>query len=186
MLRALRITFVTILVFITVQGGIVIGDQSWQHDVEDMVSQFLSCQTPIDDQSPCNYFLGRSLKRVYGITDFDDGSGGFLSANAIATYVQLNTDKWTSLGPAKSQDALTQAAGYANQMKAIVAVQVGTPHGHVALVLPGDLKHSGNWNLDAPNSASFFLNKPQQSYVGKPLSFAFQMPDGVTIYGRNY
>lgn len=158
----------------------------WQADVQAMLSQFLACQDPIDDQSPCNLFLGRALKRVYAITDFDDGHGGVISANAIATYVAVNADKWTSLGPANSQDTLTQAAGYANLGKAVIAVLTGVTHGHVALVLPGAVAHSGQWNLDVPNSASFFLNAPQNSYVGKSLSFAFRTPDGVTIYGRNF
>jgi hypothetical protein len=158
----------------------------WQADVQALLSQYLACQEPIDDTSPCNRFLGKALKSVYGISDFDVAPNDYMLANDIAIYVATNPDKWTSLGTADSQDALDQAAGYANLQKAVIAVHPGTGHGHVALVLPGALTPSGNWGLNVPNSASFFQNKPKQSYVGRGLSYAFTAPAGVTIYGRNY
>jgi hypothetical protein len=165
------------------------GDNSWQADVQHMLSEFMACQTPIDDQSPCNVFLGRALQRVYGISDFTDSArpGGYMSANQIATYVTVDS-KWTSLGNASSQANLTQAQGYANLMKAIIATYTAPGNGHVCLILPGMLQASGSWGLNVPNSASFFLNNPMASYVGGPLSKAFSADKkgNVNLYGRNF
>ena len=158
----------------------------WNSDVQALLGQYLACQEPIDDTSPCNRFLGKALKSVYGITDFDVTPNEYMLANEIAIYVATTPDKWTSLGPADDQDVLKDAAGYANLKKAVIAVQPGTPHGHVALILPGNLVPSGSWGLNVPNSASFFQNKPKKSYVAQGLSYAFSTPDGVTIYGRNF
>jgi hypothetical protein len=149
-----------------------------------MLSEFLSCKNPIDDQSPCNYFLGRALARVYDIHDFD-APGGYMSANAIAVYVKVSGN-WTKIGDATNQDKLTEAQGYANLKKPVIAVRSASDgHGHVAMILPGELSKSGIWNLMVPNSAAFLLDDPKHSYVGKGLAYAFGNPQGVEIYGRN-
>jgi hypothetical protein len=146
-----------------------------------MLGEFLTCKSPIDDISPCNYFLGRALMRVYGVNDFSTGADTYMRAAAIAAYV-ADSDKWTRLGEATDQSALRSAQGYANLGKPVIAVTSS----HVALVIPGDLVMSGNWNLKAPNSASFFIDEPAKSFVGKPLSYAFTSPANVQIYGRNF
>lgn len=162
----------------------------WQADVTRMLSQFLSCQTPIDDRSPCNFFLGRALKRVYGITDFDIPGvpDSFLSANAIADKVAAPDSNWTLLGTANVQDALDQAQGYANLKKPVIAAYKSSGHGHVCLILPGTMQLSSTWKTLVPNSASFSLDDPSHAYVGGLLSRAFG-PDKrpqVKLYGRNF
>jgi hypothetical protein len=157
----------------------------WQADVEAMLHEFMTCQTPIDDASPCNRFVGRALKRVYGIDDFNAGNGDFMNANQISVTVKTS-GKWTKLGDASTQNALNEAQGYANLKKAIIAVSTGSPHGHVAIILPGSLTKSEHWGLNVPNSAAFRMDKPKESYIGKPLSLSWRLPKGVEIYGRNY
>ncbi|WP_162601305.1 hypothetical protein [Occallatibacter savannae] len=159
----------------------------WEHDVTDMLNQFLSCQTPIDDRSPCNYFLARAVKKVYSVDDFFLAPDKPMSANAIAAFVAAD-QKWTSLGSCDKQLSLDQAQGYANLKKPVVAVYVAQPHGHVALILPGSASKSQTWGMQVPNSASFPLDAPQKAYVAGPLSKAFG-PDKktqVTLYGRNF
>lgn len=159
----------------------------WQDDVEKMLSEFLSCGGLTPPNKPCNTFLRQALKSVYKINDFDNGSGEYISANDIAAYVLIHTDIWTLLGDASSQKVLDDAQGYAKFGKAVIAVQPNpSGHGHVALILPGSQQYSGNWNLKCPNSASFFLNKPNNSYAFKPLSYAFTTTENVKIYGRNF
>ncbi|HVT18313.1 MAG TPA: hypothetical protein VHQ90_19320 [Thermoanaerobaculia bacterium] len=156
-----------------------------QSDLEKMLTEFLSCTEKGDDLSPCNVFSGRAVKRAYNITDFENppGSGKFLSANAIATYV-ATSNTWVKIGEASDQSTLTQAQAYANQGRAVLAVHPADPHGHVALVLPGALTPSSKWKLKVPNSACFFIGRPKEAYIGKGLGFAFSLPNGVKIYGR--
>ena len=186
----MRIASVTVLMTIAFVAAVPGegAEDEWTKDVEAMLTALLACKEPVDDISPCNRFAAQALKRVYGITDFDRPGkpGEFLSANEIATFVALNSDRWTSLGMATDQSALDEAQGNANLKKAVIAIAEGAPNGHVALVLPGNQTPSVTWHLKVPNSASFFLKKPKQSYVSKPLSFAFQTPAGVKIYGRNF
>ena len=163
-------------------------DFEWKADVERMLSEFLVCGGVIPENSPCNEFAAQALARVYGIHDFDKAGDGFMLANDIANFVEFS-DKWEKIGQASDQAALTAAQDAANAKQAVVAVFWNSvPHssGHVAMVLPGYLKTSGQWHLDCPNSASFLLNHPEKSYVGKMLSFAYgaDMKDNVTLYKR--
>lgn len=164
-------------------------NSNWKKDLETSLYQFMLCDDPLDDISPCNIFVGESLKVVYQIDDFfSEEKQRYLLANEIFDFLS-DSNAWTLLGKGDSQEALIEAQGYANLGKAIVAVMKSeTGSGHVALVLPGELGYSGNWGLNVPNSASFFLKNPNKSYIGKKLSFAFPSTDKgqVYLYGRNY
>lgn len=159
----------------------------WANEVNAILSEFLVCGGPIAENSPCNVFLSKAVKRIYGIDDFNIiGTNNQMTANQIAGFVE-NGDNWTLLGDATNQNCLNQAQGYANVGKAVIAVEyVSGAHGHVCLIIAGNLENSGNWKLNCPNSASFFLNKPAKSYVGRKLSYAFEKPQNVKIYGRNF
>jgi hypothetical protein len=159
----------------------------WRGDIELKLREVLHSER-LDNTSPCNVFLAKALKLLFGIADFELPGlpDEFLVANDIARYVAAHPDQWTLLGSASSQMALDRAQTYANLNAPVIAVYVSDPHGHVAVVLPGSLQYSGQWNLHAPNSASVFLNKPHKSYVGLRLSNAFQVSDlpKVKLYTR--
>jgi len=183
-------TFLTLFVFtfcsITISAQELNGN--WKQDLTNMLTQFLQCDDPLDDISPCNKFVSEALESAYKVKDFYSSSKNrHLLANEIYDYLG-NSDKWTLLGKASDQSALNNAQGYANLKKAVVAVYKGETNGHIALILPGNLSQSGTWSLKMPNSASFFIHKPQKSYISKKLSYAFpgDIKDNVLIYGRNY
>jgi hypothetical protein len=166
-------------------------EDDWKTDVERMLQEFLSCATPLDDRSPCNVFLARALDRVYRIREFGDPARPetVMRANEIADYVAARQDLWVPLGKGNEQSALDQAQEYANRGKAIIAVwknpTAGAP-GHVALILPGEQTASASWGLRVPNSASFSLDRPNDSFVGGPLSRAFgsNKKAQVKLYGH--
>ena len=164
-------------------------DQPWSQTVKNILHQFKQCKTPIDDRSPCNYFVSRALEIIYKITVFKnegDSSKPYFTSNEIALFVERNPGVWECLGLALDQNVLDNAQRHANLSKAVIAVLKGSPNGHVAIIIPGNIKTSGNWNLDVPCAASFFLDKPSKSFVGCPLSYAFESPSNVTIYSRRF
>jgi hypothetical protein len=166
-------------------GGPVISP-GWEKRLQQRLGEFQSCKEKIDDSSPCNRFVAQALSDVYGIHDFEDPAkkGQYLSANLIEAYVLFSKD-WVLLGMADSQKALDEASSSANKGYAVIAVRPGEDHGHVAIVLPGPLSNSPSWKLNVPNSASFFLGKATQSYVGDKLSKAFATPTGVKLFARS-
>jgi hypothetical protein len=137
------------------------------------------------DAVACNYFVAKALDTLYGVKDFTpDVSGHWLTADEIVAYVRSHSDSWAKLGMANDQGVLNDAANGAANGQPVIAAITGDPHGHVALVLGGDLKPSTNWKLNVPNSAAFKLADVDKAYVFCRLSFAFHSPDGVEIYWR--
>ena len=158
---------------------------AWKQHVEWTLNQQLACHEAVDDVSPCNRFVGRALERVWGYKDFVRGSE-YLLANDIVSQVLVMGDKWVEIGRANEQESLDASAQWANKGHAVIALSPGAPYGHVALVLPGPLSASAGWALKVPNSASFLFKRPEKSYVGKPLSFAFgpEKKQDVKLYYR--
>lgn len=168
----------------TFTGGSTQSD--WEKRLTERLSEFQSCQDQKDENSPCNRFVGRALSDVYGIDDFKDPGkpGEYISANLIETYVVTHNDLWVLLGDAGDQKVLNEATTDANQGHAVIAVEQGKGHGHVALVLPGAQTYSSNWKLQVPSSAAFFLGNPKEAYVKDKLSKAFSTPSGVRIFAH--
>lgn len=163
---------------------------NWKNDLNTSLQQFMSCKgTTADGTNPCHKYIGESLNVVYKINDFySQKLGRFMVTSEIADFLKDNK-QWTKLGPAYDQNVLKNAQDQANDKKAVVAVYMNTDGlGHLAMILPGELQSSGSWGLTVPNSASFLVTQPQNSYVGKGLSYAFGkgMLKDVILYSRNY
>ncbi|MHA6879432.1 hypothetical protein [Ralstonia pseudosolanacearum] len=166
----------------------------------DQLMQLMACPVDSDQQTTaqvdavaCNYFVAKAVDTLYGVSDFSPsggGAGAWLSANAIGDYVQTHKDTWSKLGNADNQQVLQDAASGAANGQPVIAVMKGNPHGHVALVLGGELKASTTWvsdtddNMRVPNSAAFSLEHVDKAYVFCRLSAAFTDPSNVEIYWR--
>src|SRR5215472_10698066 len=149
-----------------------------QKSMDAAVQKFASCQLPLDDS--CRAALGEALQLVYAVKDF--GATPKYQTPAEIGKKVAGDPNWTHLGSASDQNALKNAQDSANCGKAVVAVLASDSGGHVAIILPGKLAHSGAWKLDVPNSASFFTHNPSKSYAGKPLSYAFPVAQNIEIY----
>ena len=165
-------------------------NNNWESSLNKELQEFLSCDHSVEDGiSPCNKYVGTALKTIYNIDDFYSKSDRrYMLISEIYSFVE-KSDRWTLLGKAYEKNTLTQAQNLANNKKAVVAVFLDeTGIGHVSYILPGDMKMSGSWGFDVPNSASFFTGEPENSYVGKPLSYAFGRNHikGVKLYARVY
>ena len=192
--KQLRFTIIILYLLLSADvQSVNLHQDEWETYVTNLLTGFLACNADMAGQNgrqyPCNKFLVMAVEKVYGIKDFFDSQGKPLRANQIVEQMRITPETWTRLGVATDQQVLMQAQEYANQKKAIVATKyVSGGIGHVALILPGSLKLSPSWNMQVPNSASFFINRPNMSYVSGPLSKAFVASDKseVEIWGRNF
>jgi hypothetical protein len=148
--------------------------------MEDAVQKFASCQLPLDDS--CRAALAQALAFVYTAKEFGSAPN-YMTPTQIAKKVASDSG-WEHLGSASDQAALKNAQSTAECGKAVVAVMDSETGGHVALILPGPLAHSGTWKLDVPNSASFFTHNPGKSFAGKPLSYSFPSPEKIELYAK--
>ena len=161
---------------------------NWNNDLKSALQEFLTCKDTPGDNNRCSRFIGQALNTVYKVNDFYSPKlNRYMAVNEIADFLK-GSDKWTLLGHAYEQKVLTSAQENANGKKAVVAVYVNAAGvGNVVIVTPGALQKSGSWNLDVPNSASFFASQPDKSFVDKGLSFAFgkNLMKDILIYSRN-
>lgn len=158
------------------------------------LSPLRACKAAIDDRTACNVFLGRALDVLFKISDFKTGNDTYMLANDIVNGLEMPGNAgWKKIGVATQQDALNKAQELANEGKAVVVARKGPVvdgarrPGHVALILPGTAQNYAfdgfSWGgLVAPNSASFFLDRPDRMFFGCPLSAVWKKPDDVGLY----
>ena len=153
----------------------------WLPTASQTVQDFKLCMVNKHGNSDCYSHLHSLLKTVYAQIVLEADLP--LSPKAIATYLD-STSNWIRIGPAKDQIVLSKSQEIANQGQPVLAVSAFEPTGHIAIILPGQLQHSKQWNLSVPNSASLFRHKPQLSYLHKKLSYAFTKPDHIWLYAH--
>src|SRR5260370_3831432 len=151
-----------------------------QKYLNDALQKFSACPLPVD--AYCRAALAQALEHVYGVKDFGS-EAKYLTPAEISNKV-AGDPNWTHVGSASDQSALKSAQDGANCGKAVIAVLASDTGGHVAMILPGTLVRSNGWELDVPNSASFFTPNPSKSFAGKPLSYSFPKAEGIEIYAK--
>lgn len=162
----------------------------WEEKLRSELEEFKACeQKMVNGINSCNPFTGQGLQSVYQINDFyAPDLGRHMLVSEIFQYLKEGR-QWTLLGRGYEQQALNGAQEYANAGKAVVAIYLNNEGlGLVSLILPGEMKESGTWGCQVPNSAAFFIETPEKSYVGKGLSYAFDRKTlkEVLLFGRNY
>ncbi len=161
-------------------GNIVISDESITI-LEEIQSDYDNCKANETKDKECNYFTAEAICRFYQISDFEK-EGVYVSYREIKNVVTLMGGAWEPIGIATNQDDLDKAQKNANDTKATIAFDPNKTN-HVAIILPGKTSKSGAWGMDVPNSASFFIHKPE-SYINKGLSYSFSSPEGIILYTK--
>lgn len=183
--------FTIILISLSIHSFGQSINANWEQVLTKAIADFKTCdQTMVKNVNPCSKHIGESINTVYKVNDFySEKLGRYLTGTEIIEYLKSN-DQWKILGYAYDQKALNEANTYANANKAVIAVRFDDIEkiGGVSVILPGKMVKSGSWGFDVPNSASFFINAPEKSYLNEGLSYAFKrtMIRTVVIYGKQY
>jgi hypothetical protein len=182
------LTFLFLATTVSVFGQKI--NSQWKNTLSTSIETFKKCEIKTDAGiNQCSTAISESINKVYMIDDFySKEKERFMTSNEIIANLKTS-NQWKLLGYAYEQNILTQAQEYANVNKAVLAVYQNEEQlGNVSLILPGELSKSGSWGFDVPNSATFFVNDPNRSYLDKALSYAYSRSiiRKVSIYGRNY
>ena len=162
------------------EGNIIISDESTRI-LEDIQADYDNCKSDESEDRECNRFTSEALCRFYEIDDFKKADE-YVTYREIKDVVTKNSGTWEAIGIATNQEDLDAAQENANQVKATIAFDP-TKTNHVAIILPGSSTKSNQWGMDVPNSASFFVHKPE-SYINKGLSYSFSAPKGIILYSK--
>lgn len=161
-------------------GNIVISDESVRI-LEGIQADYAACKKEETDERECNHFTAEAICRFYQIEDFKK-EDQYVSYREIKDVVTLNGGSWEPIGLATNQEDLEKAQQNANDSRATIAFDP-LKSNHVAIILPGKMSKSGQWGLEVPNSASFFVHKVD-SYINKGLSYSFSSPEGIILYTK--
>ncbi len=81
---------------------------------QNLLGEFLQCvrDNPITDRSPCNWFAGKAIEKIWNVKDFQrpNKPGEYLLANEIADFV-ASSRCWARLGTADDDLALERQPG---------------------------------------------------------------------------
>ncbi len=144
---------------------------SWPKEEPQLVqvkSEFLDCT---QTSGNCEGYTYEAMRLVYSSQENKEYTDNHSFVQALKS-----SSNWKELGPGYNQHVLEKAQQAANSGQAAVAVYFGQGKEplHVAVILPGELSTSGSWGLQVPNSISLPDFEPDHSYIGKPLSYAFE------------
>ena len=187
MTRPLMLIFLAAsLVFTACTGDEKIRKKPVELDINDALKQFKECKENATEKFACKEFTSKALNGHYLISDFyhPEEENAYLPVDEIFDMVE-KSDDWVKLGDATDQKALDDAQKAANDNRATIAVSTKKGARHVAIIIKGDQAKSNSWGgLKCPNSASFFQNRPDDSYVGKTLNYAWSKPADIALYAR--
>ena len=160
-------------------GNITLSDESL-NILDEIIESYYDCKENETEDRECNRFTSEAICRFYEIDDFMK-DGEYISYRDIRDVVTLRGN-WEPIGLADSQENLDKAQNNANNAKATIAFDPNKSN-HVAIIIPGQQLKSNSWGLEVPNSASFFVHKPE-AYVNKVLSYSFRSPEGIILYTK--
>jgi len=155
-------------------------------DLEDVREAFIECKAETEDIRSCKSYVARAINGHFQIADFNhpETKGDYVDYDEIAAIVDASGD-WRKVGEADDQDALDEVQQHANNGKPALAISTQPGVGNVALIVKGEQVKSTSWGLNCPTAAIFFPNRPEKSFIGKTLNYAWSNPEGIELYVRD-
>ena len=156
------------LIFILIGTLSVFPLRNERPELVQVKSEFLDC---IRSGGNCEGYTYEAMRLVYT----SESSEAYTDNHAFVMALK-SSNNWQELGPAYNQKVLEKAQAAANEGHPVVAVYFGQGKDplHVAVIVPGSLTLSGSWGMQVPNSISLPDFEPDHSFIGKPLSYAFE------------
>jgi hypothetical protein len=147
----------------------------------------------------CNQFVNAFAGAVFGYHGFDN-----LLANQMVTRLR-NHPNWTAIHDPTSEDGaisrmsdlgskMAEAQRLANAGALVVIAVEGDPHGHVAVVVPGEMQHSNAWGMMLPQIAQAGYLRSEESpghnagvFAQRKLSYGFgsRLKNKIMVYVYN-
>jgi len=111
---------------------------------------------PKNGETYCNFF----------VRDVAAAAKGYLSLRDLSANEQI---RFMAFSPEWFEGPVDAAHAWAGQGKLVIAGHEEEGHGHVAIVLPGDMVMSGKWGACLP----LIAQAGKSTFYGKPLSYGF-------------
>lgn len=119
--------------------------------------------SPSGGETFCNWAVN-FICNALGYTKFNAGSVHTpVMANAMVSFMKTSGD-WLNIDGSVAQSHVNEGA-------LVIATQLNPEgHGHVCVIIPGEMQFSGHFNKNAP----MVMNVGKDVFIGKHAGFAFQ------------
>ncbi|MDY8135254.1 hypothetical protein [Aquimarina sp. 2201CG5-10] len=152
-------------------------------NLPDIIQDFIQCKEKASERTDCRNRITQVISETYDLSEFNDPKLGFVIYDSIRPIIEAST-YWQKIGTATDQETLNKATEHANNGGLSLIIDTSTDYGHVVMILPGDIKKSGSWNMNLPDVLSLLNYKPEKSFYNKSLSYAFEKSEDLQIYTR--
>jgi hypothetical protein len=164
------------------------GAKSSKHpklNIADVMAEFKACKDTASTKHTCKTFVAKAINGNFEISDFNnlEKEGEYIEYDKIIEVVK-SSDKWKKIGEATEQGALDYFQKSANENKAVLAISTVSGQSNIAIGVPGEQVKSTSWGVSCPTVAIFFPNRPNKSFIGKTMNYAWGKPDGIALYFR--
>ncbi len=164
--------------------GQIVEEAVEERSLEELVEAFKECQANKEGPYDCQNYIARAACSYYGICDMTYAADNSFWSYEEVVDAMAEFDEYELIGDADDQDACDEAQKLANEGTAVFAVNTSEKKRGAALVIKGETTMSNSWGVKCPVVAFFFPNRPEDSFVGKGLNYAWSSPDNVKLYYR--
>lgn len=167
-----------------VADGQVVPEAVEERSLEELVEAFKQCQANKEKVYDCQDFIARAACSYYGVCDMTYAADNSFYAYDEVVDAMAEFDEYELIGDADDQAACDEAQKLANEGTAVFAVNTSDGKRGAALVIKGETTMSNSWGVKCPVVVFFFPNRPEDSFIGKGLNYAWSSPDDVKLYYR--
>lgn len=144
---------------------------------------FKACRA-VNEKKSCRTIMAKTICGHFGIQDFARlAKDGWSYTSDLKFFEELKSSgKWIDAGKADNKDVLAKSIAAIKEGKASLAIRDGKSYQQVAILMEGVTK-SGKYG-EVPLATVFRSDKPEKSFVGKGLNYAFGDLSEVNIWIR--
>ncbi len=162
----------------TTTSKVITSDLNYDQEVEN----FIICTKAATERNDCRNSITKIISKAYELTEFSDPKLGYVIYDSIRPIAERSKN-WLQLGSV-TQETIDQALAHTNRGGLALIIDTAETYGHVVMIVPGDSKKSGSWNMKLPNVLSLTNYKPEKSFSNKSFSYAMKKSDDLKIFLR--
>ncbi|WP_299312762.1 hypothetical protein [uncultured Aquimarina sp.] len=146
------------------------------------VENFITCKKTATERNDCRNSITKTITKAFDLTEFNDSKLGYVIYDSIHPIAERSKN-WLQLGTV-NQETINQALAHTNRGGLALIIDTAETYGHVVMIVPGESKKSGSWDMKLPNVLSLTNYKPEKSFSNKSLSYAMKKSDDLKIFIR--
>jgi len=146
------------------------------------VEKFISCKKINTKRNDCRNSITKTISKTFGLPEFKDPEGGYFVYDSIRPIAE-RSKKWLKLGTI-DQKNLDMAIAHTNRNGLALVIDTSETYGHVVMIVSGESKKSGSWNMKLPNVLSLSNYKPEKSFSNKSLAYAMKKSNDLKVFIR--